>query len=60
MQILLDLGWPGVGLAPRVGTRPVCAAWLALRAEINALVELKRMVASRVGESGGDKKKRRR
>jgi len=59
-QTLLDLGWPGATTGPRVATRPVCAAWLALRAEVNALVEMKRLMAGRFGDAGGDKKKRRR
>jgi len=60
-QILAELAWPGAITGPHVATRPVCAAWLALRAEVNALVELKRVMAGRLGDgSGGDKKKRRR
>jgi hypothetical protein len=51
---LSDLGVPAALLGPRVMTRATSGTWLALRAEVMALTELRRGLANRLGGGGYD------
>lgn len=47
---LAELGIKG---PPAVPTRSVCGAWLALRAEVIQVLELKKRLQNRQGNAGG-------
>eukprot|EP00798_Chlamydomonas_sp_ICE-L_P002573 gene2573-30959_t len=56
-QMIQDIGWMPALYGPKCNSRAVTGSWLALRSEIVALVELRRMVHSRLGGGDANEKK---
>lgn len=57
---LNDLGWTGAIFGPRVCTRAVCGAWLAMRSEVVQMLDMKRNLQNRHMADEGRKRPEKR